>query len=103
VAVKVLIERSVRPGYERQVLALLREMRAACLEQRGYLGGETLRLAVNPSLILVISAWHGQGDWRAWEHSARRTELVNRIRPYLLAPAETRLFMEGLSESHSGA
>ena len=102
-AVKVLIERTVRPGYERQVLALLRELRSICLEQRGYLGGETLRLATNPSVVLVVSNWNGQGDWRAWERSSRRLEVMERIRPYLQAPPETRLFMEGLTDSHSGA
>jgi antibiotic biosynthesis monooxygenase (ABM) superfamily enzyme len=103
VAVKVLIERTVRPGYERQVLALLREMRAACLQQRGYLGGETLRLATNPSVVLVVSAWNGQGDWRAWERSAPRQDLLERMRPYLQETPQPRLFLEGLSDSHSGA
>jgi quinol monooxygenase YgiN len=103
VAVKVLIERTVRPGYERQVLALLRELRAICLEQRGYLGGETLRLATNPSLILVVSNWNGQGDWRAWERSARRQEMLEQLRPYLQGAPEIRIFLEGLTDKHSGA
>ena len=102
-AVKVLIERTVRSGYERQVLSLLRELRVACLARPGYISGETLRLATNPSVILVISTWSGQGDWRAWENSPARTDIGGKIRSYLVGPPVVEIFLEGLSDSHSGA
>lgn len=104
-AVKVLIERKViaQPGNERQVLAIMKEIRAACLDQPGYISGETLRDNDDPSTLLVMSTWFGQGDWNTWQDSARRGALVARMRPLLAVPERVRILLEGISDSHSGA
>ena len=63
-AVKVVIERRVLPGQERRVLDLLKTLRVRCLEEGGYISGETLRDSEDAHNIIVISTWFGLMDWR---------------------------------------
>ena len=102
-AVKVLIERRVLPGQERRALDLFRDLRARCLEQNGYIQGETLRDTEDAHLLVVISSWFGLMDWRRWHASPERRELEAQLRPMLAAPERVRVLLEGLSEVHSGA
>jgi len=102
-AVKVLIERRGQNGQERAVLALLRQMRGRCLDEPGYITGETLRDADDPRRLVVISTWFGIMDWRRWSSSNERKELESQLRPLLSEPPTVRVLLEGLSEQHSGA
>jgi len=102
-AVKVLVERHVVPGQERRALEILRSIRARCLDEPGYLTGETLRDSEDPRTIVVLSNWFGLGDWRRWYASADRRSFESQLRPLLTRPERVRLFVEGLSDSHSGA
>ena len=102
-AVKVVIERRVLPGQERRVLELLRTLRARCLEEDGYISGETLRDSEDAHNIIVISSWFGLTDWRRWHASEVRRAIESDIRIHLAAPERARVLLEGLTESHSGA
>lgn len=102
-AVKVLIERRVLPGQERRALDILRALRSKCLEQPGYISGETLRDTEDAHVLVVISSWFGLMDWRRWHGSADRKELESQLRAHLAAPERVRVLLEGLSEVHSGA
>lgn len=102
-ALKVVIERRVLPGHEKNLLELLRELRIRCLDEPGYITGETLRDSEDARNIVVISTWFGLGDWRRWSQSQERQTFETRIRQHLAAPERVRLLLEGLSEHHSGA
>lgn len=102
-ALKVVIERRVLPGHEKSLLELLRELRIRCLDEPGYISGETLRDSEDARNIVVISTWFGLGDWRRWAQSSDRQAFESRIRQHLAAPERVRLLLEGLSEHHSGA
>lgn len=102
-AIKVLIERRVLPGQEKRVLEILRTIRARCLDEPGYITGETLRDAEDPRTILVVSTWFGLMDWRRWLQSPERKEFEAQLRPLLATPERARVFLEGLTDSHSGA
>ncbi len=102
-AVKVVIERRVLPGQEKRVFELLRNLRVRCLDEPGYIMGETLRDSEDPHNIVVISTWFGLGDWRRWHASPDRRDFESRIRQHLAAPERVRVLLEGLSEVHSGA
>ncbi len=102
-AVKVVIERRVLPGQERRVLELLRSLRIRCLDEAGYITGETLRDSEDAHNIVVISTWFGLGDWRRWHASADRHDFETKIRQHLAAPERVRVLLEGLTEHHSGA
>lgn len=102
-AVKVLIERRVLPGQEKRALEMLRALRARCLQEPGYITGETLRDSEDAQVIIVISTWFGLMDWRRWHASADRQEFESGLRNHLAAPERVRVLLEGLTESHSGA
>lgn len=102
-AVKVVIERRVLPGQERRVLELLRSLRIRCLDEPGYITGETLRDSEDAQNLVVISTWFGLGDWRRWYGSAERKDFETKIRQHLSAPERVRVLLEGLTEHHSGA
>lgn len=102
-AVKVIIERRVLPGREKRALELLRSIRARCLDEPGYITGETLRDSEDAHNIIVISTWFGLMDWRRWHASDDRRRLESELRAHLTAPERVRVLLEGLSESHSGA
>ncbi len=102
-AIKVLIERKVLPGQERRTLEIMRAIRARCLEEPGYITGETLRDSEDPHSILVISTWFGLMDWRRWYASEERKRFEAQLRPLLAAPERARVLLEGLTDSHSGA
>ncbi len=102
-AVKIVIERRVLPGQERRVLELLKALRVRCLEESGYISGETLRDSEDAHNLVVISHWFGLMDWRRWHSSETRKVMESEIRIHLAAPERVRVLLEGLSESHSGA
>ncbi len=102
-AVKVIIERRFLPGQERRALEILRSMRARCLEEPGYISGETLRDSEDSQSVVVISAWFGLMDWKRWQASEERRAFETKMRPLLASPERVRVLLEGLSEHHSGA
>jgi heme-degrading monooxygenase HmoA len=102
-AVKVIIERRVAGGQERRALELMRAIRVRCLEEPGYISGETLRDSEDANTVIVISTWFGLMDWRRWHASEVRRDFESRMRPMLTGPERARVLLEGLSESHSGA
>ncbi len=101
-AVKIIIERRVSRESERSLLELLKQLRVHCLEEPGYISGETLRDSEDPRTIVVISSWFGLMDWRRWSQSDARLELEDQIRKVLLEPERVSVLLEGLSDVHSG-
>lgn len=102
-AVKVIIERRVLPGQERRALDLLRQLRSRCLDEPGYISGETLRDSEDPRTIVVISTWFGLGDWKRWHASPERRAFESQLRALLSGPEKVHVLLEGLTEHHSGA
>lgn len=102
-AVKVILERRVVVGQERRALELLRTIRARCLEEPGYISGETLRDSDDPQTIVVISTWFGLMDWRRWYASEERKRFESELRACLTDPEKVRVLLEGLSANLSGA
>ena len=60
-AIKVLIERKVKAGYEVLVCNMLRDLRSQTVRRQGYLYGETWRSLDNPRIFLVSSTWGSPG------------------------------------------
>lgn len=91
-AVKVLIERKIKGGKEGELSRLLRELRAKALLASGYISGQTLRSVDDPHLYVVISTWKSLEDWKKWETTPERIELVKKIDELLEEPARFRIF-----------
>ncbi|MBC8440406.1 MAG: antibiotic biosynthesis monooxygenase [Deltaproteobacteria bacterium] len=86
--VAVLIKRKVTPGNETLLEELYREMRSAALNQKGYIGAETLKRLDVPDELLIISKWQHIDDWSKWLVSKERRVFQERIDS--LTSAETK-------------
>ena len=92
--IRVMIERPCQPGKEKQLRDLLLELRSAGMRQRGYITGETLREADNPSVFMVISTWITLEAWKAWQTSRQRLLIEEMMDSLLTAERKVRVFIE---------
>src|SRR5439155_8246071 len=71
-AVKILIQRKVKPGKETELNETVRNLRSKAIHAEGYISGEALRSIEDPSLHLVISIWKSLEDGNHWADSPER-------------------------------
>ena len=74
--VKVVIERRCKPGEEKRLEGLLKDLRASCMRQPTYISGETLIDVDDPQHYLVIGTWSRLEGWEVWKNSRERQELL---------------------------
>ena len=91
-AVKVIIERSMSRDKQAAVVELLMQLRAKAMRQRGYISGETLFSIDSPGTHVVLSTWESLNDWKAWEKSPQRTDIVKKIDAMLNASGKVSVF-----------
>ena len=92
--IRVIIERHCQPGKEKQLRNLLLELRSAGMRQPGYITGETLREADNPSVFLVISTWINLEAWKVWQTSRQRLAIEEMMEPLIKESRKVRVFTE---------
>lgn len=85
-SVKILIQRKVKPGKEKELNAAVRELRSKAIHAQGYISGETLCSTEDPSIHLVISTWRGIEDWNRWTNSPERKAFQKKIDSILDVP-----------------
>jgi len=78
-AVTVLIKRKVMAGKGELLEHLYQELVALAVQQKGYLGAESMRRVDVPEEHLVISKWAHIDDWTRWLISATRMAFQERI------------------------
>lgn len=78
-AIKVLIRRKVPQHYVNELNLLFVKLRTAAMQQKGYIGGETLKRVDSPDEYLVISRWQTLEDWSRWLVSSDRQDHQERI------------------------
>jgi heme-degrading monooxygenase HmoA len=87
-AVKILIQRKIRPGKENELGEAIRELRSKAIHAQGYISGETLRSIEDPSLHLVISTWKSLEDWNHWANSPERKAFQQKTDALLEGPTK---------------
>ncbi len=92
--VKVVLERTVRAGYENTVWEKLRDLRSQAVRARGYMYGETWRSLDNPRTFVVVSAWGTREHWEAWSNDDFRRKMDESINRMLRKPCTIRVFEE---------
>jgi len=102
-SVKVIMERTVKAGKEKELAEALKEMRSKALRQPGYISGETLLDVDHPRTHIVISEWHSLDEWRRWADSPDRQGVSKRIEQLLDQPTRTRICIDawGLPPTYS--
>jgi antibiotic biosynthesis monooxygenase (ABM) superfamily enzyme len=79
--VKVIIGFKLKRGANIQPMLL--KLRSAAMTYPGYVGSEHLLSEQDPSLVTVITTWEKVENWRLWEASRTRRELLREIEPIL--------------------
>ena len=92
--VRVLIERNCQSGKESQFRSLLIELRMAAMRQSGYISGETLREADNPTNFMVISTWITLEAWRSWQTARQRLLIEEMMDPLIIGERKVRVYIE---------
>jgi antibiotic biosynthesis monooxygenase (ABM) superfamily enzyme len=78
-AVTVLIKRKVMAGKGELLEHLYQELVALAVQQKGYLGAESMRRVDVQDEHLVISRWAHIDDWTRWLISETRMAFQERI------------------------
>ena len=78
-SVKILIKRKVPREREKELLPLIKALRALTIKHDGYITGETLKRADKPGETLVISTWNSVEDWNEWVNSEERRTIQEKI------------------------
>ena len=92
---KILIKRKFKKGKEKEILALLRELRSGALNQPGYISGETLTSTENPRTMMVIGTWHDMENWYNWKRNSTRQTLEQMLETYQEGSTEYQEFKLG--------
>jgi heme-degrading monooxygenase HmoA len=79
---KIIIKRKFIKGKQREIIALLRELRSGALQQPGYISGETLSSREDPQLLVVIGSWQDMKSWIAWRENDTRKTIERMLETY---------------------
>ena len=93
-AVKVLMKRVPKPGDWSGMNTVLRQLRQLAMTQPGYISGETMLSATEQGTMLVISSWVSVREWKAYENSPQRKVLLDKLKPLLVEPTTTEVWVE---------
>jgi len=85
-AVKILIQRKIKPGEEERLNEIVREVRSKAMHAEGFISGETLRSIEDSSVHLVISTWKSIEDWNKWIDSPERKAVESQLDAILSEP-----------------
>jgi heme oxygenase (mycobilin-producing) len=92
---KILIKRTFKKGKQKEIMALLRELRSGAMQQPGYISGETLASCENPQTLLVIGTWGNLESWHHWKDNETRKTLENMLEIYQEGSTEYQEFILG--------
>jgi len=95
VIVKILLERKFKEDPSFEEIRTINKLRIGAMQQKGYIGGETLVDLNDHRRIIVISTWTHQGGWEAWLNSDDRRRLEANLDKNLKQPPIIRSFMLG--------
>ena len=85
---KIIIKRRFKEGHQRQIIALLNELRGKAMPQDGYISGETLTKKEFPNNLVVLATWQSMGEWHAWKGSKERQKFEAMLEIYQERPTE---------------
>jgi len=75
-----------------RVLPILAELRREALRQQGYISGNTLIGAEDPSQICIETIWESVKEWKDWEKSQAQIKLFRKIMPYLSEKTKIKIY-----------
>lgn len=93
--VKVHITRHLLEGKTKPAFKVLNQIRAAAMNQAGYVSGETLIDHEDPRKLLIVSTWKSLDNWERWKTSPERKALVAHMQRLETEPAGHEVYLFG--------
>lgn len=81
--IKIIIERRIMPGLEREYEQAAREAMRAAMTASGFITGESLHESGHTEHRLLITSWRDIQSWKAWQHSEERQRVMQLLLPLL--------------------
>jgi heme-degrading monooxygenase HmoA len=94
-AVRVLLTRKFKPEKMNMANRLLMELRSMATLRKGYISGQTLVSADDPSKVVVISTWSSRQRWNEWEKDPKRLAFQTKLAEFLEGPEKAEVFLAG--------
>jgi heme-degrading monooxygenase HmoA len=88
--VRVIVERQLKQG--KDIGRLLLKLHMIAVLQKGHISNETWINAQNDCDIAVFSTWRRLEDWKAWENSQERANIINEIQPLIAEEAKIQIY-----------
>jgi antibiotic biosynthesis monooxygenase (ABM) superfamily enzyme len=79
--IKVIVGYKVRRDEDIQPILL--KLQSHAMQYPGFVGAENLLSEQDSSIIAVIQSWERIEDWKTWEKSSIRQELLRQAQPLL--------------------
>ena len=91
--ITLMVERKVVPGAQGEITQLLKELRSNATRQPGFVSGQTVLDARNPTIFMTISIWSSMAAWEGWEKNPERTEIIERINEVVQEEPQVRMWL----------
>jgi quinol monooxygenase YgiN len=88
--IKVLVERELKHGEDIGRLLLVLHMIA--VQQKGHISNETWIDVGNSHSVTILSTWQELENWKAWESSVDRANILEQIEPLLANPTQITVY-----------
>lgn len=88
--VKVIIGFKLKSGASMQPMLL--KLRSATMTYPGFVGAENLLSEQDSSIVAIITTWEKIENWRLWETSRTRRELLRETEPILAEEPKVTIY-----------
>lgn len=88
--IKVIVGYKLKMGAD--ILPILLKLRAGAMTYAGFIGSENLLSEQDISVVATISTWQKAEDWRLWESSMTRQEILRELEDLLVEEPKVTLY-----------
>jgi len=88
--IKVIIGYKLKEGADIQPILL--KLRSHAMQYPGFIGAENLLSKKDSSIVATISTWEKVEDWRIWEKSKIRQELIRQAERLLVEEPKVTIY-----------
>ncbi len=96
-SVKIAIKRKFKEIPNADDIRNINDLRINAMQQKGYIGGETLVDSVDNRTVVVLSTWIDMEAWKTWLDSRERQHLEATLSQSLREPEKIRTYLLGSS------
>ena len=88
--IKVIVGYKLKEGADIQPILL--KLRSNAMQYPGFIGAENLLSEKDSSIVAMVSTWEKVEDWRIWEKSKIRQELLRQTERLLVEEPKVTIY-----------